>query len=59
MQDWRALEGVQRGVNSQGYRPGPLTMKEDAVYQFVSRIARAYLEGGFSPQPQRTPSPAR
>ena len=46
-QDWHALEAVQRGISSRGYRPGPLTMKEDAVYQFVTRIAQGYLEGGF------------
>jgi Rieske 2Fe-2S family protein len=56
-QDWRALEGVQRGVSSRGYRPGPLTMKEDAVHQFVSRMARAYLEGGFDPAPRRASAP--
>lgn len=57
-QDWGALESVQRGVTSRGYRPGPLTTKEDAVHQFVSRIARAYLDGGFEPQPRAaTPAP--
>jgi Rieske 2Fe-2S family protein len=58
-QDWRALEGVQRGVSSRGYRPGPLTMKEDAVHRFVSRMARAYLDGYFDPAPQPVPAPAR
>ncbi len=51
LQDWRALEAVQRGVSSRGYIPGPLTQKEDAVYQFVHRIARAYLDGRFDPTP--------
>ena len=51
LQDWAALESVQRGVSSRGYRPGPLTVKEDAVQQFVSRIARAYLDGFFDPAP--------
>jgi len=54
LQDWRALESVQRGVSSRGYRPGPLTQKEDAVYQFVRRIARAYLDSRFDPSPTPT-----
>jgi len=49
LQDWRALEAVQRGVSSRGYIPGPLAQKEDAVHQFVTRIARAYLDGRFDP----------
>lgn len=51
LQDWRALEAVQRGVSSRGYIPGPLAQKEDAVYQFVSRMGRAYLDGRFDPAP--------
>jgi Rieske 2Fe-2S family protein len=50
-QDWNAVESVQRGIESRGYRPGTLTSQEDAVYQFVSRVARAYLEGRFDPTP--------
>jgi Rieske 2Fe-2S family protein len=49
-QDWRAVESVQRGIESRGYRPGSLHSQEDAVYQFVTRIARAYLEGRFDPE---------
>ncbi|HEX3907577.1 MAG TPA: aromatic ring-hydroxylating dioxygenase subunit alpha [Mycobacteriales bacterium] len=41
-QDWNACESVQRGVSSPHYRPGPLAPAEDAVHDFVSRIARAY-----------------
>jgi Rieske 2Fe-2S family protein len=41
-QDWAACESVQRGVSSPHYRPGPLAPSEDAVHDFVSRIARAY-----------------
>jgi Rieske 2Fe-2S family protein len=44
-QDWRAVESVQRGIESRGYIPGTLTPREDAVHQFVSRIARGYLDG--------------
>jgi len=48
-QDWRAVESVQRGIESRGYRPGTLTPREDAVYDFVTRVARGYIEGDFSP----------
>jgi Rieske 2Fe-2S family protein len=41
-QDWAACESVQRGVTSPHYKPGPLAPSEDAVHDFVSRIARAY-----------------
>lgn len=48
MQDWRACESVQRGMSSHGHRQGPLSPREDAVYQFVTMVARAYLEGRVS-----------
>ncbi len=48
-QDWHACEGVQRGVESRGYRPGPFSEAEDAVQQFVTFVARSYLAGGISP----------
>jgi Rieske 2Fe-2S family protein len=44
-QDWSACEGVQRGAASRGYRQGPLSMREDAVYDFVTMVARGYLDG--------------
>jgi phenylpropionate dioxygenase-like ring-hydroxylating dioxygenase large terminal subunit len=43
-QDWAACESVQRGVSSPHYRPGPLAPNEDAVYEWVSLIARAYRD---------------
>jgi len=43
-EDWAACESVQRGVSSPHYRPGPLASGEDAVYQWVTLIARAYLD---------------
>ncbi len=44
-QDWRACESVQRGVSSRGHRPGPLSSREDAVYRFITMVARGYLGG--------------
>jgi len=54
-QDWRAVESVQRGIESRGYVPGTLTVQEDAVYQFVTRIARGYLDGRLDPTPRPEP----
>jgi Rieske 2Fe-2S family protein len=48
-QDWSACEGVQRGIASRGYRPGPFSEAEDAVQGFVSFVARAYLDGAIPP----------
>jgi glycine betaine catabolism A len=42
-QDWAACESVQRGLSSPHARPGPLSPDEDAVYSFVTTIARGYL----------------
>jgi Rieske 2Fe-2S family protein len=42
-QDWAACESVQRGLSSPHARPGPLSPAEDAVYSFVTMIARGYL----------------
>lgn len=47
-QDWAACESVQRGLASPQSVPGPLAPEEDGVYQFVSRIARAYAGLGAS-----------
>jgi len=41
-QDWRACESVQRGLSSPHAVPGPLAREEDAVYQFVTMVARGY-----------------
>jgi Rieske 2Fe-2S family protein len=41
-QDWRACESVQRGLGSSRAVPGPLAREEDAVYQFVTMVARGY-----------------
>ena len=42
-QDWSACESVQRGLSSPHASPGPLAPDEDAVYSFVTTIARGYL----------------
>ena len=45
-QDWAACEGVQRGVSSRGFRPGPLSpWHESVVFQSIAVVARAYLDG--------------
>jgi Rieske 2Fe-2S family protein len=46
-QDWTACEGVQRGVASRGFRPGPFGEDEDAVTQFVRLIATTYRDGAY------------
>ncbi|GGM80208.1 aromatic ring-hydroxylating dioxygenase subunit alpha [Dactylosporangium sucinum] len=43
-QDWAACESVQRGVSSPHFVPGPLASNEDAVYQWISLVASAYLD---------------
>ncbi len=43
-EDWAACESVQRGVSNPHFRPGPLAAKEDAVYQWVTLVARIYLD---------------
>ncbi|MGZ0151528.1 aromatic ring-hydroxylating oxygenase subunit alpha [Kribbella sp. WER1] len=42
-EDWAACESVQRGAESPHFRPGPLAPAEDAVYQWVTMLARGYL----------------
>jgi Rieske 2Fe-2S family protein len=42
-QDWQACEAVQRGLSSPHAVPGPLAPAEDAVYRFVTMVARGYL----------------
>jgi glycine betaine catabolism A len=41
-QDWGACESVQRGLSSAHAIAGPLSPEEDAVYQFVTMVARGY-----------------
>ncbi len=42
-EDWSACEAVQRGLDSGYAVPGPLSPDEDAIYQFVTMVARGYL----------------
>jgi phenylpropionate dioxygenase-like ring-hydroxylating dioxygenase large terminal subunit len=59
-QDWHACESVQRGVSSRGFRPGPISMREDAAHQFLSLVAKSYLEGRVAaPPPHRSAAPTR
>jgi Rieske 2Fe-2S family protein len=55
-QDWRACEAVQRGASSRGFRQGPLSPLEDAVYRFVTMVARGYLGDDIRARPSETPS---
>jgi Rieske 2Fe-2S family protein len=48
-QDWGACESVQRGIASRGYNPGPFSLEEEGVRDWVTFIARGYLEGGVRP----------
>ena len=43
--DASLVESVQRGLQSPHAKPGPLAPDEDGVYQFVSRVAKAYSGG--------------
>ena len=55
-QDWQAIESVQRGASSRGYRQGPLSSREICVRQFETIVAKGYLEG--RPGPPAPPGPA-
>jgi Rieske 2Fe-2S family protein len=44
-QDWSACESVTRGMRTPSWVAGPLASDEDGVYQFVTAIARRYLDG--------------
>src|SRR5829696_4405984 len=57
-QDWTACESVQRGVSSRGYRRGPLSPREDAVYQLITMVANGYLEGRVARPASRAPEAA-
>jgi Rieske 2Fe-2S family protein len=58
-EDWAACESVQRGLGSPHYRPGPLAAAEDAVYQWVTLVARAYQDpaGALTRAASTSPGP--
>lgn len=43
-QDWAACESVQRGLSSPHHTPGPLAPNENAIYDWVTLLARAYRD---------------
>ena len=45
-QDWAAIESIQRSASSPGFRPGPISELEEAVFQFFNMVATGYVEGG-------------
>jgi Rieske 2Fe-2S family protein len=52
-EDWDAVESIQRGAGSRGFRPGPLSAWwELGVYLFVQMVATGYLEGGVTRPPE-------
>jgi phenylpropionate dioxygenase-like ring-hydroxylating dioxygenase large terminal subunit len=48
-EDWAACEGVQRGIRTGGYSPGPLSKWETTLYQFQRMVGEAYLGRGVNP----------
>jgi Rieske 2Fe-2S family protein len=46
-EDWSACESVMRGIQNQGYRPGPLSSWEGTVYQFLTVMGHLYLGDGL------------
>jgi len=42
-QDWTACESVQRGLASPFASAGPLATEDDAIYSYVTTVARGYL----------------
>jgi Rieske 2Fe-2S family protein len=56
-QDWSACESVQRGLSSGSASAGPLSPDEDAVYQFVTMVARGYAGRPVHVKPHLSTSP--
>jgi len=48
-QDWAAIESIQRSAASPGFRPGPISELEEAVFQFFNMVATGYVEGHAVP----------
>jgi Rieske 2Fe-2S family protein len=58
-QDWSACESVQRGLGSPFASPGPLSREEDAVYSFVTTVARGYRGERVAEWPAQSFTPGR
>jgi Rieske 2Fe-2S family protein len=56
-QDWAACESVQRGLASPHYTPGPLAPNENAVYDWVTLLARAYRDPAAELGPRQANAP--
>jgi glycine betaine catabolism A len=50
-QDFSACEGVQSGMASPGFLPGPFDYRESGVYALQAMIASGYLTGTFERPP--------
>ncbi len=57
-QDWAACASVQRGLSHERAMPGVLASDEDAVYQFVTMVARGYAGLDLIPACADPASPA-
>lgn len=57
-QDWAAVESVQRGLDSELFRPGVFASQEDAVYHFATMVASAYLGAAPERRPAKSGSAA-
>jgi len=55
-EDWGACESVQRGMESGNASAGPLSPDEDAIYQFVTMIARGYRGQPLAAKPAEIPA---
>ena len=50
-QDWAACEAVQRGLSSPFASAGPMAPEEDAIYSFVTTVARGYQGARVTERP--------
>jgi Rieske 2Fe-2S family protein len=50
LQDWAAVESVQRGLASPHHQPGPLAPNEGAIYDWVTMLARGYRDVATIPR---------
>jgi Rieske 2Fe-2S family protein len=53
-QDWTACESVQRGLSSPLASAGPLAGEEDAIYSYVTTVARGYQGTRVTERPVET-----